>query len=58
MNTSDNDKAEVSRQRRAEGASSAEIREARRRLVRAGLQQPNAFVADHLPVPLGTHRRP
>ena len=29
---SDNDKAEVSRQRRAEGASSAEIREARRRL--------------------------
>ena len=32
MDTSDNDKAEVSRQRRAEGASSAEIREARRRL--------------------------
>ena len=29
---SDNDKAEVSRQRRAEGASSAEIREALRRL--------------------------
>ena len=47
MNTSDDDKAEVSRQRRAEGASSAEIREARRRLAereqqpRRGTPQPS-----------------
>ena len=44
MDTSDNDKAEVSRQRRAEGASSAEIREARRRLAERE-QQPKHVAA-------------